>query len=163
MKNHLLKLLAFNLILGLLTLSSCSKPGCTDSEATNYDEKANEDDNSCEYSMTYYATNNVWDFVSASSGDLLTDVFIQPLFEGMQINLNADGTMTARIPNEESGEMETITGTWAFQNNETEVVLESDGESQVIKIKSLSATQAVLIFVTDDGFGNELEIEITME
>ncbi len=30
-------------------LTSCKKEGCTDSSATNYDEKAKEDDGSCEY------------------------------------------------------------------------------------------------------------------
>lgn len=32
-----------------LTISSCKKEGCTDEAATNYDEKAKEDDGSCEY------------------------------------------------------------------------------------------------------------------
>jgi hypothetical protein len=33
-----------------LGLSSCSKPGCTDMDATNYSEKAKKDDGSCSYS-----------------------------------------------------------------------------------------------------------------
>lgn len=38
--------LAFGLAMGV---SSCKKEGCTDPIATNYDEKAKEDDGSCEY------------------------------------------------------------------------------------------------------------------
>lgn len=37
-------------VLAGLGLSSCSKPGCTDIDATNYSEKAKNDDGSCSYS-----------------------------------------------------------------------------------------------------------------
>ena len=33
-------------------MNSCKKKGCTDDVATNYDEKAKKDDNSCEYGDT---------------------------------------------------------------------------------------------------------------
>lgn len=39
-----------------LTISSCKKEGCTDEAATNYDEKAKEDDGSCEYPAVDNAT-----------------------------------------------------------------------------------------------------------
>lgn len=40
----------FNVILGMVIfLVSCSKPGCTDPTATNYNEKAKKDDGTCEY------------------------------------------------------------------------------------------------------------------
>lgn len=37
-------------VLAGLGLSSCSKPGCTDIDATNYSEKAKTNDGSCTYS-----------------------------------------------------------------------------------------------------------------
>jgi hypothetical protein len=37
-------------VLAGIGLSSCSKPGCTDIDATNYSEKAKKDDGSCSYS-----------------------------------------------------------------------------------------------------------------
>jgi hypothetical protein len=37
-------------VLAGIGLSSCSKPGCTDIDATNYSEKAKKDDGSCNYS-----------------------------------------------------------------------------------------------------------------
>ncbi|MEX2595979.1 MAG: hypothetical protein WEC59_03535 [Salibacteraceae bacterium] len=44
------KSLAALLALGfVLSVSSCKREGCTDPEATNYDEKAKEDDGSCNY------------------------------------------------------------------------------------------------------------------
>lgn len=37
------------LLFGSFTLQSCKKEGCTDEAATNYDEEAKKDDDSCEY------------------------------------------------------------------------------------------------------------------
>ncbi|MCG8574834.1 MAG: hypothetical protein MI810_08125 [Flavobacteriales bacterium] len=38
--------------LGLLTLASCKKKGCTDENAANYDVTAEKDDETCEYNAT---------------------------------------------------------------------------------------------------------------
>jgi hypothetical protein len=47
------KVLAVTMSLGFaLSISSCKKEGCTDETATNYDEKAKEDDGSCKYAST---------------------------------------------------------------------------------------------------------------
>jgi hypothetical protein len=40
------------LFLGLLTMVSCRKEGCTDEKAINYNEDAKKDDSSCEYKET---------------------------------------------------------------------------------------------------------------
>lgn len=37
------------LVIGAIALASCSKKGCTDPSATNFDEKAKKEDNSCVY------------------------------------------------------------------------------------------------------------------
>jgi len=49
-----MKQLFFILILftGGVLFSGCSKEGCTDSVAVNYDSSANDDDGTCEYCVT---------------------------------------------------------------------------------------------------------------
>jgi hypothetical protein len=42
-------ILLFSVLVGI-GLTSCSKPGCTDIDATNYSEKAKTNDGSCSYS-----------------------------------------------------------------------------------------------------------------
>lgn len=37
------------LTLAVLTFGSCKKEGCTDTDATNFNESAKQDDNSCQY------------------------------------------------------------------------------------------------------------------
>ena len=44
--SHFFNLVLFGL---LLTFFSCKEPGCTDTNAINYDIEANENDNSCMY------------------------------------------------------------------------------------------------------------------
>lgn len=47
------------LIIGLTLFSvGCKKKGCTDKNATNYDENAKKDDGSCKFSYTYYLDND---------------------------------------------------------------------------------------------------------
>ena len=36
-------------VVGLATVSSCNKKGCTDPDALNYSEKAKKDDGTCVY------------------------------------------------------------------------------------------------------------------
>ncbi len=43
------RILLLSISLGLITLGSCKREGCTDPEAINYNEKAKKEDNSCEY------------------------------------------------------------------------------------------------------------------
>lgn len=38
-------------VMGLLTLASCNREGCTDSAATNYDDNADSDDGTCNYAV----------------------------------------------------------------------------------------------------------------
>ena len=44
-------LLSLVAVCGLLTLVSCNREGCTDSLATNYDDKADSDDGTCDYAV----------------------------------------------------------------------------------------------------------------
>jgi hypothetical protein len=47
------KVMALTMSLGFaLSISSCKKEGCTDETATNYDDKAKEDDGTCKYPTT---------------------------------------------------------------------------------------------------------------
>jgi hypothetical protein len=51
MKKRTIQALAITMLIGgsMATLSSCKKEGCTDPNATNYNEKAKKDDGSCTY------------------------------------------------------------------------------------------------------------------
>ena len=44
-------LLSFVAVMGLLTLASCNKEGCTDATATNYDDNADTDDGTCNFAI----------------------------------------------------------------------------------------------------------------
>jgi hypothetical protein len=44
--------LSFVAVMGLLTLASCNREGCTDPLATNYDDGADDDDGTCNYAVT---------------------------------------------------------------------------------------------------------------
>jgi hypothetical protein len=44
--------LVIGMAVSTLAITSCKKKGCTDENATNYNEKAKKDDNSCEYSSS---------------------------------------------------------------------------------------------------------------
>jgi len=45
------------LMVGLSTFQSCNKEGCTDSTANNFDDKADEDDNSCTFDRDAFIGN----------------------------------------------------------------------------------------------------------
>ena len=47
------------LSIALLSTTGCSKKGCTNSLADNYDEKAKECDNTCTYTIKYEVTGSV--------------------------------------------------------------------------------------------------------
>ena len=68
-------------VLAGIGLSSCSKPGCTDIDATNYSAKAKTSDGSCTYSEKLI----IWQ--SAATSDLL----VQAGITGISIYI--DGTL----------------------------------------------------------------------
>ena len=83
-----------------LSLSSCKKEGCTDSVATNFDEKAKKDDGSCEYAEVN----------TTLSGDITEDLILDSqheytlaggvhVKEGASITIPA-GTIISSDPNE---------------------------------------------------------------
>tara|TARA_B100001287_G_scaffold51633_1_gene40564 strand:- start:17293 stop:18456 length:1164 start_codon:yes stop_codon:yes gene_type:complete len=55
------------LCFSLLSIVSCKKEGCTDADATNYDEKAKEDDGSCTYEFSTPATYDFYDAAGNST------------------------------------------------------------------------------------------------
>lgn len=59
---------------GAFILTSCKKEGCTDSDATNYDPKAKENDNSC----SYQAKTSFW-FNQSKSNAMITLGFVTEL------------------------------------------------------------------------------------
>ena len=89
------------LVLGAITLSSCSKKGCTDPNANNYDEKAKKEDNSCTYDN---------DADSVLSGNISADMtldadVVYTLSGGVHVKSGAvltipAGTMIKSDPNE---------------------------------------------------------------
>ncbi len=89
----------------LLIVPSCKKKGCTDSAATNYDEKAKKDDNSCIYASesTYTGTGSI------TQGQATTSVS----------NLFPQGTRVAGMGtiNSSDGNTWTVPAENNYQNN----------------------------------------------
>jgi hypothetical protein len=76
-------------VLAGIGLSSCSKPGCTDFDATNYSEKAKKDDGSCSYSEKLV----IWQSSATAlleQGDGITGVqiYINGLLSGSFLSTN---------------------------------------------------------------------------
>lgn len=73
----------------LITLSSCNRKGCTDPQATNYDENAKKDDGSCILDDTpSYATPTTYVFTDANGNNTVS-------YQGQTDRLNQLSEMTS--------------------------------------------------------------------
>jgi len=165
------------IILGLITCSllmvSCSKKGCTDSIAENYDAKAKTDDGSCAYILgctdetsknynaeatkddgtcEYYTntellTMEVWKYSSLSTtGSNEADMIT--FFTGATFNFKTDGTVAFSFPSEPAA---SETKTWEFASNETKILLDKGLDSEdTIDMPTLDTDNLTIKFTDDD-------------
>lgn len=75
----IVKLSAFVLIAGALTMTSCKKKGCMDQEASNYNASAKKDDNSCVFApvITIVGANPATVSVGANYSDAGATAFVK--------------------------------------------------------------------------------------
>ncbi len=76
----------FLVLLAVLSLPGCKKPGCTDPDAVNYNDKAKKDDGTC----TYEGSMNFW-YGSATATELVNDgaVTLTYYVDGISIGSSA--------------------------------------------------------------------------
>ena len=133
------------IILVVLLTSSCKKEGCTNSAATNYDKKAKEDNNTCEYDVF-----GLWNAVSfISGGTEIIDNYIS-----ITMNLRRDYTSRTiyAYPGGGTGQ---VNGLWTLEASNL-TLNNGSGQSTIWTISAFDGTNMTIS--SDDVAGQPATI-----
>jgi len=133
------------IILVVLLTSSCKKEGCTNSAATNYDKKAKEDNNTCEYDVF-----GLWNAVSfISGGTEIIDNYIS-----ITMNLRRDYT-SRTIYAYPGGGTAQVNGLWTLEASNL-TLNNGSGQSTIWTISAFDGTNMTIS--SDDVAGQPATI-----
>ena len=153
-----MKKLIYTLIAVSLIFTACKKEeGCTDAIATNYNADAEDDDNSCIYSIvgTWSPTSAAVNYSASMGGMILMDTSYtttssDPEWDFPDVEFTANGQMIMdgdSIPYSHSGNVLTIT---------------EDGETETNSCTVTSTDMVVILDDTEEEDGMTLNSEITL-
>ena len=107
-------------LVALVSLGSCKKEGCTSEIATNYDEKADEDDGSCEYDVEGYLLDGVWTFSSVECDVDSLESLESDYYQGATMDFTEDGWLFDEViitlPSDDNA---TETYYWYLEDDQT--------------------------------------------
>ena len=164
MKKNFKKLSIALMSLSVISLTSCSEEepadvaGCMDSAANNYNSEATPDDGSCTYDPTNsdHLTADTWYFEDASSSDAQVTTEINTFLAGGHFNFHADMTFDGLFPVPQ----DTLSGTWAFNNDETMLYIYEDQDTTEFQVNLLNDSN--LSFIMDMEMDSAQYIPVTM-
>jgi hypothetical protein len=135
MKKSILPIIAFT---SVLLMSSCTKQGCIDSTAANYNSKANSSDNSCIYEEKLI----LWQSQTSAQDWLSTDVTVLKYYvDGQYVGSHAASEYTTAAPTCTSGASQLNT-TISLGSSKTKIIqLEAKDQDNVsIGVESVTIT-----------------------
>jgi hypothetical protein len=122
-----MKNLIFVMFTACLISAGCKKEGCTNSAATNYDTKAKEDNNTCEYDVS-----GLWKVVSFINGGTQ----VMDSYSYLNINLKSDGSSETEGLLLD-GRIIFVEGGWKLTTNGSLQLTNTSGQSTIWTISVL--------------------------
>ena len=126
---------------GCLFLVGCKKEGCTNSAATNYDKKAKEDNNTCEYTVS-----GLWNVVSY----VLSSTEIMDSYSSLTMDLRSDGS-SKTVGLLLNGRTITVDGVWTLTDSTLQLT-NSSGDKTIWTISFIDGRNMTMNSDNVGGF-----------